>query len=120
MCEAGDREQQACVELLKEIKGNGRCEYHEDLVKGLWWVKGGVAVILLLLGVTVGTTIHTSGLVSANTQNVRSIDIATEKIQLQIETHMAETAHPVMHQRADEMERRLDQLERKFDNAIDE
>lgn len=111
MCEAGDREQKACTQLIEEIKKNGKCSSHEELTTKLSWVQGGMAVLLTVLLLSgVGSWMVYSS-VSANTAIIERIDSNVDKIGLRVEVHMNKPAHPVATQRMSEIERRIAILE---------
>ena len=48
MCEAGEREEKSCEILVQALKNNGRCDYHEELAKGLSKVVGKVDIVLAI------------------------------------------------------------------------
>jgi len=51
MCEAGEREQKTCEQLVATLQANGRCTYHEDITTKLSNVIGRVNIILLIQSV---------------------------------------------------------------------
>ena len=113
MCDSKEKELAACDKLVQALQKNGRCEYHEDLVKNTNWVKGGLAVVLLLLSFIVYTTRTTSVMVSENTVKLEVVEGKVENANTKLEIHMDESAHPIMHQKANDLERRLNNVEEK-------
>lgn len=91
------------VEVLKKISSNGRCNYHEDIAKGLAYIKGGLAVVLLLLAFTFVLTWKTKDLIAANENQ-------TVRIESELKQHEASVVGK--DDQINDLEHRVMQLER--------